>query len=162
MSENHEKYIRHLIECQCILKIYEKRTKPVYHKFPVFSTFNKEGEVEEKYVSCNNCNSIHRVYDVFKSEIMWGQDGIQGLVNSIEDIRFNLDSLGKEKLVEILTINKIEDISIWEQVEYLIENNLSDKIILEKNEIKDNIVLKILYVDKDIHKIKKESFQRFI
>lgn len=161
MNEN-EKYVRHLIECQCILKIYEKRTKPLYHKFPVFSVFDENGELEEKYVSCNNCNSIHRVFDVFKSEIIWGKDGISGLVNSIEDIRFNLDSQGKEKLVEILTVNKIEDISIWENVEYLVENDMSGKIILEKNEIKDNIVLKILYVDKEVHKIKKESFQRFI
>lgn len=164
MSEdsNMSKYQRHLIECQCILKIFEKKTKPLYHKFAVFSLFDDEDNVEEKYVSCNNCGSIHRVYDIFKSEIMWGKDGYEGLVNKIEDIAFNLENNGQQKLVEILTSNKIEDVSIWEYAEYITENSLEGHIVLNKNDIKDKTVMKVLYINDKGFKIKNENVQRFV
>jgi hypothetical protein len=158
---NSQKYTRHLIECQCVLKIYENRTKPIFHKFPVFSLFDGE-VIEEKFVECNNCSAIHKVTDLCQSEIMWGKDGIIGLVNKIDDIKFNLDNSGNEKLVELLVTNKIEDISIWEFVEYLADNEEEGQIVLDKNEIEDRIVSKILYINKKGFKIKNESFQRYV
>lgn len=158
---NSKNYIRHLIECQCVLKIYENRTKPLFHKFPVFSLIEND-MIEEKFVECNNCSAIHKITDFCQSEIMWGKDGILGLVNKIEDIKFNLDNSGNEKLVELLTANKIEDISVWEFVEYLTDNEEEGQIILDKNEIEDRIVSKILYINKKGFKIKNESFQRYV
>ena len=93
---------------------------------------------------------------------MWGKDGVIGLVNKIEDIKFNLDNSGNEKLVELLATNKIEDISIWEFVEYLVENEEEGQVVLDKNEIEDRIVSKILYITKNGFKIKNESFQRYV
>lgn len=158
---NNNNYVRHLIECQCVLKIYENRTKPLFHKFSVFSIFNDD-KIEEKFVECNNCSAIHKIIDVCQSEIMWGKDGIIGLVNKVEDIKFNLDNSGNEKLVELLVTNKIEDISIWEFVEYLVENEEEGQVVLDKNEIEDRIVSKILYITKKGFKIKNESFQRYV
>lgn len=158
---NEDTYIRHLIECQCILKIYEKRTKPLFHKFPVFSIISND-DIIEKYAECNNCGSIHRVYDVQESEIMWGKDGYEGLVTKIDDIRNNLENTGHQKIVEILTTHKIDDVSLWENVEFLLENNASGMIILNKNSIKDNDIYKILYIDKGIFKIKNEVQQRLV
>lgn len=159
---NENRYERHLIECQCILKIFEKKTKPLYHKFAVFSLLDENGELEQKYVSCNNCGSIHRVYDVCKSEIMWGKDGYEGLVNKVDDIVFNLENNGNEKIVEILVTNKIEDMSIWEYVEFLLENELEGHVVLNKNNIKDTTIMKVLYINKKGFKIKTENVQRFV
>lgn len=161
MNSNNINYERHLIECQCILKIFENKTKPLYHKFPVFSLI-VDDDVEEKYVECNNCGSIHRVYDVCKSEIMWGKDGYEGLVNKIEDITFNLENNNQQKIIEILVNNKIEDVSVWEYVEYLLENSLEGHVVINKNDIKDKTIMKILYINKNGFKIKTENVQRFI
>lgn len=161
-SQNKENYIRHLIECQCILKIYEKRTKPIFHKFAVFSIFDEENNIIEKYVQCNNCNALHKVYDFQKSEIMWGKDGYIGLVNNINDIRNNLISQGYQKLTETLDSYKIIDISLWEKIEYLLDTNSEDHIILEKKEIDNNVIIKFLYIKEKGFKIKTESFQGLI
>ena len=158
---NNKNYIRHLIECQCVLKIYENRSKAIYHKFSVFSKI-VDDVIEEKYVECNNCGAIHKILDVCQSDILWGKDGLLGLVNKIEDIKFNLDNSGNEKIVEILISNKIEDISIWEFVESLFENEEEGQITLSKNEIEDRIVSKILYIIKNGFKIKYDSFQRYV
>ena len=125
-------YIKHLIDCHCILSIYKNRTKPVYHKFTVFSEL-KEDRVKEKYVLCNNCDIVHKVIDVNKSEIKWGNEGYRSLVTTIEDIKFNLESQGLDRLVTILEVNNI-DLSDWEYIEYLLENNLEGKVVLDKKE----------------------------
>ena len=74
-------YTKHLIECQCTLKIFENKTKPLYHKFVVFSLLEDEN-IEEKYVTCNNCDIVHRVYDICKSEIKWGKEGYKSFYDN--------------------------------------------------------------------------------
>ena len=154
-------YIKHLIECQCILNIFKNKTKTVYHKFKVFSEINKNDEVKEKYVMCNNCDILHRVYEVCKSEIKWGNENLKSLVTTKDDIKFNLESKNQEKLVLELEKNNI-DLCEWEYVDFLIENNKEGKIILNKNEIDNNIVYNILYIKGESFSIKKEIQQRFL
>jgi hypothetical protein len=154
-------YIKHLIECQCILKIFENKTKPLYHKFVVFSFIEKE-DIEEKYVTCNNCDIVHRVYDICKSEIKWGKEGYKSLVCTKEDVAFNLKSNGKQNIADLLSINNIE-VPDWELVDYLLEENLEGHIILDKKEIDNNINYKVLYFLKDGKiKIKNELDQRYV
>lgn len=154
------KYTKHLIECQCTLKIYKNSSKPIFHKFQVFSKIENE-EVLEKYVMCNNCDILHKVSEVFKSEIQWGKENLKSLVNSKDDIKFNLKSRGKSDIVDLLEVNDI-DISDWELVEFLIENNETGRILLSKEEIENNIVYKLLYIEKDHHRIKTEITQRYV
>lgn len=154
-------YTKHLIECQCILKIFETKTKPIYHKFPVFSLVDND-VVEEKYVMCNNCNIIHRVYDICKSEIKWGSEGYKSLVCTKEDIKVNLINQNLKNISDLLTLNDI-DVSEWEYVDYLIENNLEGQIVLDKKEIDDKINYKVLYIKKDGKtKIKNHLEQRYL
>tara|TARA_Y100000592_G_scaffold45577_1_gene72340 strand:- start:874 stop:1353 length:480 start_codon:yes stop_codon:yes gene_type:complete len=156
------KYIKHLIECHCTLKIFEKRTKPLYHKFPVFSVFDNDDNLEEKYVACNNCNVIHRVYGVCKSEIKWGNEGYSSLVCTKEDVIFNLNNNNKEKVVELLTVNDLE-LADWELVDYLIENEEEGYIVLDKKELDNNINYKVLYIHKDGKiKVKNKLEQRYL
>tara|TARA_Y200000002_G_C22683823_1_gene665155 strand:- start:1323 stop:1796 length:474 start_codon:yes stop_codon:yes gene_type:complete len=154
-------YVKHLVECQCVLNLFKNKTKTVYHKFKVFSEINENDEIKEKYVICNNCDIVHRVYEVCQSEIKWGSENLKSLVTTKEDVKFNLESNNKEKIVLELEKNNI-DLCEWEYIEYLIENNKEGKIILNKNEIDNNIVYNILYIKGDNFSIKKEIQQRFI
>jgi len=154
-------YQKHLIECQCTLSIFKNNNKVVYHKIPVISFFNEKDEAKEKYVICNNCGIVHRVYEVFKSEIKWGMEDLKNLVNTKEDIEQNLNFLGKSEIVNIL--NKEQSYTCdWELAEYLIENNLSGNIILQSTESDNNIVHKVLEIKGDKHRIKKEINQRYL
>ena len=114
----------------------------------------------EKYVLCNNCDALHEIQGVGKSEIKWGKDAYIGLVNTKDDIKFNLSNQGKDNIVEILERNNC-DISVWESVEHTIENNLEENIVLDKKEIDNNIVYNCLYIKEGNIKIKKEIVQRY-
>jgi hypothetical protein len=153
-------YIKHLIECQCILSIFKNKTKPLYHKFQVFSLIDDD-IIAEKYVICNNCDIVHKVKEACKSEIMWGKENIKSLVTTIEDIRFNFDAMGFEDLSNILTKFN-SDIFDWELADFLIENKESGTILLEKEEIDNNIVYKFLEFNNNKYKIKKEIHQRYV
>lgn len=154
-------FTRHLVECHCTLKIFQNRSKPIYHKFPVFSLLDNDGNIDTKYVACNNCGAIHEVNDICKSEIKWGSDSLQGLVTSKEDILFNLKSNKKDTAIEIL--EKYDcDVSVWEAVEFCIENKLDYTIVLNRQEMQDNIVFNCLNITKGDIKIKKEISQRYI
>ena len=153
-------YIKHLIDCHCILSIYKNRTKPIYHKFAVFSEL-EEDNIKEKYVLCNNCDIVHKIVDINKSEIKWGNEGFRSLVTTKEDIKFNLESQGLNNLVTILEVNNI-DISDWEFVEYLLENNLEGKIVLDKKEIENSINYKYLDIKNGKYKIKNDIVQRYL
>lgn len=152
-------YIKHLIECQCTLSLYKNKTKSIYHKFPVFSEI-EDDNVKEKYVLCNNCDIVHYVYEINKSEIKWGNEGYRSLVATKEDIKFNLQNQGYNSLVEILEVNKI-DISDWEYAEYLLENNLEGKIVIDKKELDDNISFKYIDFKNGKFRIKNEITQRY-
>ena len=152
-------YIKHLIECQCTLSLYKNKTKSIYHKFPVFSEI-EDDNVKEKYVLCNNCDIVHYVHEINKSEIKWGNEGYRSLVATKEDIKFNLQNQGYNNLVEILEVNKI-DISDWEYAEYLLENSLEGKIIIDKKELDDNISFKYIDFKAGNFKIKNEIAQRY-
>ena len=149
-------HINHLVECHCILPIFKKNTKIIYHKFPVFSTFDESGNINEKYVSCNNCNSLHLIKEVNKSEIILGKEGFDSYVISKEDIEFNLNSENLSHIVNILNINKV-DVSIWEHVSHVYENNIENNVIvINKEDGGNDFIYKYLVLKDGKFKIKKE------
>lgn len=154
-------YIKHLVECQCTLRLFKNRSKQIYHKFVVFSLIEEDDSIKEKYVNCNNCDIVHRVYEVNKSEIKWGNEGLKSLVTTKDDIKFNLESNGFENLVNILELNKT-DISDWEYVDHLLENNLEGHLVIEKTEMDNNISFKVLHIKNNKYKIKTELVQRYL
>tara|TARA_B100001094_G_scaffold332816_1_gene406682 strand:+ start:5074 stop:5544 length:471 start_codon:yes stop_codon:yes gene_type:complete len=154
-------YIKHLVECQCTLRLFKNRSKQIYHKFAVFSLLEEDDSIKEKYVNCNNCDIVHRVYEVNKSEIKWGNEGLKSLVTTKDDIKFNLESNGFENLVNILELNKT-DVSDWEYIDYLLENNLEGHLVIEKTEVDNNISFKVLHIKNNKYKIKTELVQRYL
>ena len=115
----------------------------------------------EKYIICENCDIVHKVYEVFKSELKWGIEGLNSLVLTKDDIKFNLISQGYDRLVDVLEKNQLH-VSDWELTEFLIENELSGTVILEKNETDNNIIINMLSINKGKFKIKKEIVQRYL
>jgi hypothetical protein len=152
-------YILHLVECQCMLSIFKNKSKPVYHKIPVFSIL-KDDEVERKYIICENCNVVHEVCEISKSEIKWGSEGIESLVKTFSDIKFNLESLGFERLISVLEKEDLH-ISKWELIEHCLENNLEENIVLQKTEHDNNIVVRLLEIKDQKFKLRKEMLQRY-
>jgi hypothetical protein len=118
-------------------------------------------EIKEKYVICNNCDIIHRVYEACKSEIKWGSESLKSLVLTKDDVKFNLQSKGFDNIVLELEKNNI-DLCEWEFIDYLLENSLEGQVMLNKNEIDNNIIYNILYIKDNKFSIKKEIIQRFL
>lgn len=154
-------YIKHLIECQCVLSIFKNKSKPIYHKFPVFSLLDTNDNVQEKYVICDNCGIIHNVTEISISKIMWGKENLRSLVVSKDDVKFNLENLNYNNIVSLLEKNQLS-VADWEIVEFLIENKQSGIVLLNKEEIDNNIITQFIEFNEGNFKIKKEIMQRYV
>jgi len=132
---------QHLIQCHCVLPQFRGRREPVYHKFTVFSLIDDSDTVVPKYVQCNNCGTVHKVYDICKSEIVAGKDELRN-TTKIEDFKFRLP----DDLINLLTSYSC-DISVWESVCFsLLSEKWGSKIILTRETINDEICGKMLTI----------------
>jgi len=133
------KGIRHLIQCHCVLPQYRRKDTPIFHKFTVFSVIKSNDAVEKKIVQCENCGIIHRVFDICRSEILVGKDESETVL-TIEDIRHSLP----DKIVHILDSYNC-DVSVWEHIEFLIDNEQwGEEIVIKKETQEETTNLKIL------------------
>lgn len=136
------KGLKHLIQCHCVLPQYRRQDDPIFHKFTVFSIVREDDSVETKYVQCENCGVIHKVFDICKSEIISGNDESQTVL-TVEDIKMSLP----DKVSHILDSYNC-DISTWEHVEFLFANEMwGTEIILKKEENEESTNLKILQIN---------------
>lgn len=132
--------VKHLIECHCVLKIYKKNEKIQYHKFPVYSRI-EENKVIPKIVKCNNCESVHYVFDICKSELRPNKDQTSVTLD-IEDISLSLN----DKICKVLDKYKC-DISTYEHVQDIIEESRwGENVVLKRDIIGDNENVKILTI----------------
>lgn len=144
---------RHLVECHCVLPQFRNANPPIYHKFVVFSTLIDD-VVSLKMAQCNNCGILHKVIDICKSEIAHGLEEGKS-IRSIEEISLGIP----QRLAEFLIQQKV-DISIWENIEFLLENKKESEIILGREQKDEVTQLKILHVrDDGTFKIKTEVRQ---
>lgn len=151
-------HISHLLECQCILPVYNKVEKPIYHSFVVFGLIDNDN-LEEKFVECNNCGVIHKVTGLNKSTIISDTTNYKHLVVNKEDLSYNLPS----KYLDFLTSKKIEEIYIWEKINYLLENKIKEDVIFNRTKVDNYMICEIISIlDENNFKIRKEKFQRDI
>ena len=133
--------IKHLIECHCTLKIYSKNIKDIHHKFPVYSKFDKNKKIIPKIVKCNNCEALHNITEVCRSELMPGLDQTE-VTLSISDMQLMIP----DKLSNLLIKHKC-DISTWEQIVDIYENSLWGQSFVIKRDIIDEYqYLKIVHI----------------
>jgi len=151
--------IKHLIECHCTLKIYEGSDNHLYHKFPVYSKFGKNGKIVEKLAQCNHCQTIHKVYDICKSDIIRsGKDDHRTSISK-EDISYQLS----DKINNILRRYDC-DISTWEQVLDYCENEYwQQKIVLNREIVEGKYHVKVLtLISEDKVKIENKVIENDI
>ena len=123
------KGIKHLVECHCFLKIFEKAENKINHKFPVYSKFDENNNILPKLAKCNNCESLHYVYDACKSELRPGKEDISSVL-SIEDIMMMLP----DRINSVLTANRA-DIADFEHALDVIENERWGETLVVKRSI---------------------------
>lgn len=146
-------YIKHLIECTCILPQYKNMANPIFHKFIVFSIINENDEVEEKIVQCPNCHITHKVIEIGKSEFI-NKENLSS-IKTKEDIAVGLPS----NISGILESHNC-DLPTFEEVEFILDNKLWGKeVLISKELIEDHTIGKIMII-KDENRIKMESFTR--
>jgi hypothetical protein len=106
---------RHLVKCRCFLPQFKNSASIPVHQFIVFSVMDDD-EVVPKFVQCNNCGIVHKVFDICMSQIMDGRENLSSVV-TMDDLKSALP----EKLAAILQQYDV-DISAWEQAQFIIEN----------------------------------------
>lgn len=122
--------IKHLIECHCVLAIYKSSKQDMpSHKFPVYSKFDTNENIIPRLVKCNNCDTMHYVNDICRSEIRGGKDQSE-LTVTIEELGLMLP----ERLAHALT--KMDtDISNWEHIVDIFEEKRWGELVVLRREI---------------------------
>ena len=124
-------YLKHLVECNCILPQFKRVQPPLFHKFVVFSEIDdKTQNLISTYVKCNNCGAVHRVYEVSKS-VITKNENTKGIV-SIDELKLGIP----EKLSIILEKYEAQ-LPIWQEINFIIENKLWGKEIILAKESED-------------------------
>ena len=133
--------VKHLIECHCTLRIYDTDNDLVNHKFPVYSKLDKNGLVIKKLVKCNNCEAVHSIVDVCRSELVPGKDQTN-IIPTIEEVSLSLP----ERLSNILSNLKC-DVSTYEHcLDILEEERWDESVVLRRDIIDEKENLKILTI----------------
>lgn len=123
-------YIKHLVECNCVLPQFKKIVPPVFHKFIVFSVIkNETGEVEPSFVKCPNCKAIHHVTEIHRTTKLQKEDMTS--LPTEEEIRASLP----EFVSRHLETHKC-DLATHQEVKHVLENHLwGTPIILTKERV---------------------------
>ena len=145
---------KHLIECHCVLPQFRNREKTLYHKFTVFSIVDESDTVVPSLSQCNNCGTVHKVFDICKSEILAGKDESRG-VETKEDVVLSLPS----SLVELFASYNL-DLPDYQMARFILENEKWDSTVVLSSEAGDDSCEgKILrFLSKD--KFRVEPFSR--
>ena len=144
--------IKHLIECHCYLAIFKNSKNMINHKFTVYSKLDESNNVIAKNFKCNNCDALHKVFDIGKSELIPGKDQTQSTLTKKE-----LSIMLPTKISNIL--NEYEsDMSNYDHaIDIIEEKRWGESIILKRDIIDENEAVKIMTINsKDNIKISTE------
>lgn len=149
---------KHLISCRCILSQFKKASEPVFHQFIVFSIIDDNDIVKEKFVQCPNCDIVHKVHEIGKSEIVNDKEDMSS-VTTIDDISLFLN----DKLVQILVKNNVS-IASYEEIQFVIENEeWGRSVVIARETVGDQLHIKsIMILGENNFKIDTEQAQNLI
>jgi hypothetical protein len=123
-------FIKHLVECNCILKQFELIEPPVFHKFVVFSIINDDGSLKSHFSKCNNCGAVHRVMEVGSSRLL-KRETVPALP-TIDEIKTQLP----EKLVDLVSVYNLE-LPSWQEIKFIYENEKWERPVILTREEED-------------------------
>lgn len=116
----------------------------MFHKFVVFSVINDEDAVVEKVTKCPNCDALHSVSEIGKSEIAYGRDGSSSAID-IEDIKSQLPT----GIASILDRHKVDEATYEQALFYVNTYNSDDPIVLAKERIENKVSVKAMWIRPD-------------
>jgi|TARA_E500000331_G_scaffold272134_1_gene263924 hypothetical protein len=136
---------KHLIQCHCVLPQFRKMSNPIFHKFVVYSKFkddHEDQEIKESLARCNNCDAVHRIIDLCKSEIVVKIEDTDIIVD-LDEIKIGLP----DKLVSLLEKNNC-DIPTYESIDHIFEKQSwnSEVVISRQTVNNEKIHVKILEI----------------
>mgnify|MGYP001429106441 CR=1 FL=1 len=132
---------KHLIECHCYLKLFSGNDKKINHKFAVYSKFDNDGKVIPKLQKCNNCDALHYVYDICKSELRAGKDETSVTLD-IEEMMLMLP----ERLSNIFIKNRCSLADIEHALDIIDEERWGEHIIMRRDIIDEEEQIKLVKI----------------
>jgi len=128
-----------------VLPQFRKRKDPIFHKFVVYSKFKEAGVIEERLVRCNNCDAVHRVIDLCRSEIVIKIEETDTIVSE-EEIKLGLP----DKIIGILEKNN-SDIATYESIDHIFNEKLwGEQVVISRQTVNnEKIHVKILEINGD-------------
>lgn len=125
-------YVKHLIQCKCILPQFRKMEDPPFHKFIVLSELDERGDVISSFAQCTNCEVIHKVTEVTKSEILKKEH--MPSILTIDEIKGNLP----EKLVVGLSTYEL-DLHQWQEIKWILDNEGWGRSVILTKEVTEGV-----------------------
>lgn len=150
-----KEYIKHMVECKCILPQFKKLKDPIFHKFIVFSELEEDtAAVKLSYSQCPHCGAIHKVKEIGISDIL-NKDTMLS-IPTVDELKMDLP----EKLSILLERNQCE-IHSWQEAKFIIENKLWGRTLLltKERDAETTIGKYLIILDRDVYKM--ETFERF-
>lgn len=121
-------YLKHLVECNCVLPQFQNRRPVVFHRFVVFSVIDEKGNVETSQACCNNCGAVHKIIEIGVSERLPREES--ALAPKISDFKYSLP----EGMRELLLSYKVP-LDVWQEAAFIVENeDWGKSIILSREE----------------------------
>lgn len=125
-------YVKHLVECNCVLKQFEHVHPTIWHKFVVFSIIDDDGTFKPSFVQCNNCRGIHKVLEVGVAEKLKRESA--PTLPDEEEIKSALP----ERLVALISKYNL-DIATWQEIKFLYENEQWGKPVVLTKETEGDV-----------------------
>lgn len=150
----HDPYVKHLVECKCILPQFRKMTLPPFHKFVVFSELEEETtQVKVTFVQCPNCDAVHRILEIGLSEIL--NKDVLITLPTIEDIKMEIP----DKMIGLLERHEC-DLPTWQEVKYILDNNMWGRTVVLAKEHEGHVVMGkfVIILAHEVYKV--EMFER--
>jgi hypothetical protein len=124
--------LKHLVTCRCVIQQLKRMTNPPQHQFVVFSIIDDDATVRPKFVQCNNCDIVHKVTEVNRSEIVTRES--MGSLATVDDIKAGMPP----QLANLLEANDA-DVATWEHAQFIIENEEWGSFVVLKTDAEEGL-----------------------
>lgn len=132
---------KHLIECHCYLKLYSDDEQKINHKFSVYSKFDEEGKVVPRLQKCNNCDTLHYIHDICRSELRVGKDETMVTVDAEE-----MTLMLPERLSNIFIKNNCSIADIEHAIDIIEEERWGEHVVIRRDVIEEEEQIKLVRI----------------
>ena len=134
-------FVKHLVECNCVLPQFLKTNPPVFHQFVVFSELNPgNGDVVASYAQCPNCLAIHRVTEVGESRAL-PKETLAALPKK-EELK-----LGLPPELSVVLESYHCDLPTWQEVRHILDHQMwGSRVVLSKDSLDGVVSGKVLVI----------------